>query len=266
MAVAAADLAHLAGSPVAAPGKKIRILLVHACPLYRVGLRSLLAQQDDCDVVGEAICLEDVLLLAGEYHPNVVLLDGSLTTTDPLDLVQHLRKAGVPGILVFAPLMGNEETLFRFLMAGATAYEDCSISGEELLVKLHRLAQGECLVTGDVLPIQAARRKRLARLRQIALRASARTDGSCPATEEEEGRERESASPLTQAERAVLEQIAGGATNEQTAQALGISHFTVKNRLDGLYRKLNVANRTAAVVMAIREGWMTVEGIGSLSL
>jgi DNA-binding NarL/FixJ family response regulator len=114
-------------------------------------------------------------------------------------------------------------------------------------------------VTGDVLSIQTARRQRLARLRQVALCTTSLAAGSCPAT-----REPESASRLTQAERAVLEQIAGGATNEQAAQALGISPFTVKNRLDALYRKLNVKNRTAAVVMALRHQWMTLESIHSL--
>jgi response regulator RpfG family c-di-GMP phosphodiesterase len=119
MAVAVADLSHLADSLVAASSNMIRILLVHACPVFRVGLRSLLAQQDDCDIVGEATRQEDVLLLAKEQHPDIVLLDGGLTTADPLDLVQQLRQAGVQGIMVFAsPLVGDcrfPKTLLRFL-------------------------------------------------------------------------------------------------------------------------------------------------------
>jgi DNA-binding NarL/FixJ family response regulator len=151
-------------------------------------------------------------------------------------------------------------------MFGATAYEDRSISGEELLAKMHRLAQGECLMTGDVLPIQAARRTRLARLRQSIMRAASLADGSCPVTQEEDDSKPVSVSPLSGAERAVLEQIARGATNAQVAQALGISPYTVKNRLDVLFRKLSVCNRTAAVVIAIRKRWITLDSMHSLSL
>jgi DNA-binding NarL/FixJ family response regulator len=268
MAIAVADLSHLAASSAAAPGKTIRLLLVHGCPLFRVGLCSLLAQQDECDVVGEATQLEEVLVLVREQRPDVVLLDGSLTATDPLDLVQQLRLMGVPGILVFAPPGGDEETLFRFLMSGATAYEESFISGEELLAKMHRVARGECLVTGDVLLAQAARRSRLARLRRAAflapslakarLPAQQEEDSQCPATEVE--------ALLSARERAVLEHIARGGTNAQVAQAIGISYHTVKNHLDEIYRKLQVPDRTSAVIMAIRKRWIVIDGIHSPSL
>ena len=146
---------------------KIGVLIVHECPLFRVGLRSLLEQHSDFHVVGEAIHLEEVLSLAREQRP-VVLLDGGLTSTDPLDLVRQLRQVGVQGIMVFAPTAADEETLFHFLRYGATAYEDHYICGEELLEKVRRMSLGEYLVTSDVLFAQVARRERLARIRQDA--------------------------------------------------------------------------------------------------
>jgi DNA-binding NarL/FixJ family response regulator len=235
--------------------KMIRILLVHECPLFRVGLRSFLAQQDDCHLVGEATHLDDVLVLAREHHPDIVLLDGGLTSADPLDLVQQLRQVGVPGIMVFAPPAADEETLFQFLRYGARAYELNTISGEELLAKVRRVALGECLVTSDVLFAQAARRERLARIRQDAspdacLERKRTQDSPCSVSV--------SGPPLSEEERAILEELAKGRTNAQVAQTLRINPHTVKNRLNGLFRKLNVCDRTAAVMMAIREQWITL--------
>ncbi len=228
--------------------KMIRILLVHECPLFRVGLRSFLAQQDDCRLVGEATHLEDALVLAREHRPDIVLLDGGLTSADPLDLVQQLRQVGVQGIMVFAPPAADEETLFQFLRYGARAYELDTISGEELLAKVRRVALGACLVTSDVLFAQAARRERLAQMGQ-ALLLAVHANEADPAVG--------APSPLMEQERAILEEIAKGRTNTQVAQALRINPHTVKNRLNCLFRKLDVCDRTAAVVMAMREQWIT---------
>lgn len=255
MSVAVAGLAHRADVPVPAPVTMIGVLIVHECPLFRVGLRSLLEQHSNFHVVGEATHLEDVLVLAREKRPAIVLLDGGLTSTDPLDLVQQLRQVGVQGIMVFAPPAADEETLFHFLRYGGTAYEDGFISEEDLLAKLHRMYRGECLVTSDVLFAQAARRERLARIRQDAspdacLERKRTQDSPCSVSV--------SGSLLSEEERAILEELAKGRTNVQVAQTLRINPHTVKNRLNGLFRKLNVCDRTAAVMMAIREQWITL--------
>ena len=266
MAVALAELSSRVEIPIAIPSTRIRILIVHECPLFRVGLRTILTQQRDCQLIGEATRLEDVLALAKEQCPDIALLDGGITTADPLDLVQQLRQAGVQGIMVFASPAANEETLFRFLMRGATAYEDPFIAGEELLAKMRRVAQGECLVTGDVLVALAARRERLARIRRDALLAAGLIEVCTPSTQGEKSKVSENPSPLSLQERALLEQFARGGTIAQVARALGISYHTAKNRLVRSYQKLNVNDRTLAVMIPLRKGWITVDGISSLSL
>jgi DNA-binding NarL/FixJ family response regulator len=146
MSVALADLPSRAAHLVAESSTRIGILIVHECPLF-------LARQDDREVVGEATYLEDVLL-AREQRPDIVQPDGALASADPLNLVQQLRQVGVQGIMVFAPPSGDEETLFQFLLRGAMVYEDPFLSWEELLAKMHRIHDGECLITGDVLIAQ----------------------------------------------------------------------------------------------------------------
>lgn len=268
MAVAVADLTHRVENPVAEPSARIGVLIVHECSLFRVGLRTFLAHQDDCDLLGEATHLEDVLLLAREQRPDIVLLDGGLTCADPLELVQQLHQVEVQGIMVFASPDGDEETLFQFLLRGAMAYEDSFLSGEELLAKMDRVAHGECLITGDVLTAQTARRERLARLRREALLAASLAEAPLPAQQGGKGKSSacEDDGLLSSRERAVLEQIARGRTNTQVALALGISPHTVKNHLNEIYRKLQVSDRTSAVVKGLRKQLLAVEGVQSLSL
>jgi len=236
MAVAFAELSLGAAKPAAEPGTIIGVMIVCECPLFRVGLRAFLSKQRDVELLGEATHQEDVLLLAREQRPAITLLDGDLTTADPLHLVSQLRQLGVR-VLVFAPAAGDEETLFRFLVSGAMAYEDPYLDEDELLAKVRRVSCGECLVTGDVLLAQAARR-RLASLRLDTWRAASFAEALLPA--QQGGNARTSACAcvdddlLTPRQRAILEQIARGQTNAQVAQALGVSPYTVKNNLNDI--------------------------------
>ncbi len=211
MAVAFAELSLGAAKPAAEPGTIIGVMIVCECPLFRVGLRAFLSKQRDVELLGEATHQEDVLLLAREQRPAITLLDGDLTTADPLHLVSHLRQLGVR-VLVFAPAAGDEETLFRFLVNGAMAYEDPYLDEDELLAKVRRVSCGECLVTGDVLLAQAARR-RLASLRLDTWRAASFAEALLPAQQGGNAR---------------------GQTNAQVAQALGVSPYTVKNNLNDI--------------------------------
>ena len=265
MAVAVAELPSRVRISVPVSTAGIDVLVVHECSLFRVGLRSLLEQHGECRLVGETTCFEDVLLLAREEQPAIVLLDGGLTSADPLDLTQRLRQVGVPGIIIFAPETGDEETLFRFLQYGAMAYVDPYLSGDELLAMMRRVAWGEYLITSDVPVAQAARRECRARLRQEALLAASLAefrqlaqqegDTQCPVSEAD--------ALLSARECAVLEHIAQGGTNAWVAQALGISAHTIKNHLNEIYRKLGVSDRTSAVVRAIREQWIPLQSLRS---
>ncbi len=242
MAIAVVDLPHRADA--APPASLMSVLIVHEWPLFRAGLRSILEQLSDCRLLGEATCFEEILALAREKHPDIVLLDGGLSSADPLDLVRQLRQMGVQGIMVFAPETGDEETLFRFLMHGAVAYEDPCISGEELLAKMRRVAQGECLMTSDVLIAQAARRERLVHRERGQDTGGNTIPRNCP---------------LSARELEILSQIAAGCSNRQVARTLCLSAQTIKNYLTSIMQKLSASNRTAAVVLALQYRWIRIE-------
>ncbi len=229
----------------------MRLLMVHDTPLFREGLRSLLSRQEECSLVGEATQLEEVLSLVRAEHPDIVLLDGSLTSADPLSLTQQLRKLGVPGILIVAAPMADEETFFQFFRHGATAYVDGTLTGTELMGKLRKISLGEYLMDSEVLSIQAARRTHLARFRQAVQEALCAEEQS----EEQVGE----VSPLSESERRVLEQAARGQENAQIARQFGTSEQAIKNHFSHIAKKLQTKNRAHAVVIAATKHWITTE-------
>lgn len=216
------------------------VLLVHRWPLVRAGLRSRLESEQDMEVVGEASDVGQAL--AWTQHPDVVLLDGDLTG-NLIERVDQFRRAGVSGILVMTA-SPDEETLFRLLQHGASAYERSHISVEDLLAKIRRVAHGECVISGEVLLAQGVRRE--------------------PSPRKEKGKEQVEIAvpedcPLSRREREVLAQIAAGRRGQQIKEALCISEQTVKNYLTSILKKLAVSDRTAAVALALHHHWIDLE-------
>jgi two-component system NarL family response regulator len=231
----------------------IHILIVHDCPLFRTGLRSFLQSQNGYRIVGEPTRLEEVLLLARAERVDVVLLDGGLTSADPREVVQQLRMVGISSILVFASQRADEEELFQFLKYGVMAYVSSSISAEELLATLRGMKCGEYFMTGEVLLAEYARRERVERIRHHALLAAKKAlCMSFPPGD--------IASPLTEPEREVLVLFAGGYhSTAQIAETLGTSTSAIKKRVRRLYGKLDVRDRTRAVVVAMQRRWIELE-------
>lgn len=225
----------------------IHVLIIHEHPLFRVGLRSTLERSPDLCVVGEAVKYEQLLELVGATQPDVVLFDGALISCQPMysaaEVVSHLRGAGACGIIVFAP-SADEECLFRFLMSGAAAYELPTISGKDLMEKIRRVANGEYLISSEVLRPNPSRR--LSRPEEVSMTAPGKQKAHDP-------------SQISEREVTVLKQIVKGRSNKQIAQALGLSDQTVKNHVTSILKKFHVHDRTAAVVMALRQQMISLD-------
>ncbi len=222
----------------------IPIILAERMPLFRRGIRSTLERTGEW-VVFEATEHVEIMELAQSYHPECVILAGDLATS--FDTCWELRRQ-IPtvGILVIDP-SPDEERFLEFLVRGASAYELRSISPEVLVDRVCRVCRGEYLNRSDVLSQQP----------RAALPSAASLQSESPAN----GSQASSTtpSPLSRREIQMLEHIAQGNSNKEIAKSLNISDQTVKNHITSILKKLSVDDRTAAVVHALRHGWIVLE-------
>ena len=218
------------------------IIVVEGVPLFRFGMRIELERTGEW-VVLESIDCTEIMELAQALQPSCAIIDSGLTTIDPFEVCWALRQqAPQIGILILAQAP-DEEQCFQFFRYGANAYEPRTIAPEALIETLRRVACGEFLITSEVLP-------------DVSPRPSARIVVPLKTHPQEEP---VSTYPLSSREVEILDHIARGSSNKEIAKSLQISDQTVKNHITSILKKLSVDDRTAAVVYAIRRGWIALE-------
>jgi DNA-binding NarL/FixJ family response regulator len=204
------------------------VLLADDHPALRAGLRSWFVDSS-IEIVGEAENGTQVQRLMEELRPQVLLLEVLLPGVDGLQCLGRLRDAGIETPALFYTAHSNPTYAARASALGAAGFLSKSVSREELAAALASVATG-----GTSWPSDLVRR----------LSGPAATSGAFSGA----------ASPLTSREDEVLKQLAFGLSNKEIAQALGISYETVKEHVQHILRKLNVADRTQAAVWAVRQG------------
>jgi len=224
----------------------IRVIVVDEQPLFRQGICSTLEQMGDCVIIGKSTDAEEIFELSRTANPDVVLIDAGLTTADPLEIARQMRHlAPQMAIMILTP-SDDEERLFQSIKVGAAAYYTRNITPEELVDAVRRVSHGEYLINDDVLSKPQLASRVLKSFRELAV-------------EEEDAVTKDLYSPLSNREVEILDYIARGNSNKEIAKSLRISDQTVKNHITSILKKLSVNDRTAAVVHALRRGWITFE-------
>jgi len=211
----------------------LRLLLVDDHQVVLEGLASMLASQSSRVVIQDATTdAVDALRLAAERRPDVVLLDVRLKGASGLDLCQELVRRH-PGIkVVFFTVYDDEQYLFQALRIGASGFLLKTTTGPELADHLDRVMEGEVAVDTTLAGRVAMT---AARLQSGEFWPGARLG-------------------LTQRESEVLGLMVRGLSNRAIALRLSIGEDTVKTHARAVYRKLDVAERSQAVAVALREG------------
>jgi NarL family two-component system response regulator LiaR len=207
----------------------IRVLIVDDHAVVREGLRTFLELQDGIDVVGEASDGKEALDRVAKLRPDVVVMDLVMPKLDGVGAMRELQRLGhAPRVLVLTSFL-DDERLMPAIEAGAAGYLLKNVAPAELARAVRAAHAGEAMLD----PTVAARL-----VERIA------------------GRERASTGldELTRREREVLECIARGRSNKQIALELGVAEKTVKTHVGHLLAKLDVADRTQAALLAVREG------------
>jgi DNA-binding NarL/FixJ family response regulator len=208
----------------------IRVLIVDDHGVVREGLRTFLELQDGIDVVGEAADGEEALDRVAELRPDVVVMDLVMPKLDGVGAMRELQRlAHAPRVLVLTSFL-DDERLMPAIEAGAAGYLLKNVAPAELARAVRAAHAGEAMLD----PTVAARL-----VERIAGRERAASTGL---------------DELTRREREVLECIARGRSNKQIAVELGVAEKTVKTHVGHLLAKLDVADRTQAALLAVREG------------
>ena len=197
------------------------------------GLKAMLQPyREQVRVVGESSEAGDAVRLVARLEPDLVLLDVRLKGSSGLDVCAEIRRNQPDRKVVFLTVYDDEQYLYQAMRVGAAGFLLKRIRGAELVDYLCRIADGEVLID----PALAGRvAMSAARLRSGEFWPGAHLG-------------------LTQRESEVLSLLVAGLTNRAIAAKLMVSEETVKTHSRGIYRKLSVPDRTAAVALALREG------------
>src|SRR5579859_1920843 len=223
--------------------EKIRVIVVDDQPLFRQGIRCTLEQTGDCVILGDSTDADIVLELVRSGNPDVALIDAGLASADPLELARQMRHITPRVAIIMLTPSEDEERLFQSIKVGAAAYYTRNITTEELVEAVRKVSVGEYLINDDVLSKPQLASRVLKSFRELIV-------------EEETSSTKDLYTPLSSREVETLDYIARGNSNKEIAKSLKISDQTVKNHITSILKKLSVNDRTAAVVHALRHGWI----------
>jgi DNA-binding NarL/FixJ family response regulator len=219
-------------TPGPATSGKVSVCLVDDQTLVRQGIRSLLELSDDIRIVGEAADGTQALDLIPQTKPDVVLLDMRMPGMSGLDVLNALAARGDLPPTIILTTFDDDQLVLAGLKAGARGYLLKDVSLEQLVNAVKAVASGGSLVQPVVTQRLLAGLERM----QNEFTSLDRPD------------------PLTERETEILRLMAGGYSNKEIANSLGVAEGTVKNHVSNILSKLGVRDRTRAVLKAFEIG------------
>ncbi|MFJ8300519.1 response regulator [Streptomyces sp. NPDC094447] len=216
----------------------IRVVLADDQTLVRAGFRSILSDEDDLEVVGEAGDGEQAIALARELRPDVVLMDIRMPVLDGLEATRRItadeRLEGVR--VVILTTFDADDHVYGALRAGASGFLVKDTEPMELLHAVRVVARGDALIA------PAVTRRLIA---EFAGRADRQPDPS------------PRLNALTEREREVLGLVGAGLSNDEIAGRLVLSPATAKTHVSRIMTKLAVRDRAQLVILAYESGMIT---------
>ena len=212
----------------------IRVLLVDDQSLVRSGFRMLIDSEDDMDVVGEASNGAEALQVLRTVPADVALMDIRMPVMDGVEATRHIVDSALDTRVLVLTTFDLDEYVFAALKAGASGFLLKDARPDDLLSAIRNVAAGEAVVA------PTATRRLLEHV--------------VPTLPNRPGAEDERLGLLTDREREVLVEIAGGATNAEISANLYMAEGTVKTHIGRLLSKLRCRDRVGLVLFAYEVG------------
>jgi DNA-binding NarL/FixJ family response regulator len=204
----------------------MKVLIIENENLVRLGIKTVLSQEKDFEIIGEAETSEKGLQIFKDQKPDVTLISLRLKDTCAIDDIDNFfTENSQAKIIVLASHAGDGE-ISNTLKKGALGYLLKDVSSEELVKAIRQVSNGKKYIPNEIAEILS------------------QTHG------QEE---------LTNTEKIVLRMIVGAMSNKEIAFALDISENTVKTHVKNIFGKLDVSDRTAATTVAIKRGLVRID-------
>ncbi len=208
----------------------LTILIADDHPVFRKGLRALLASMQGVELVGEATSGEEAIRLAEQLQPDVILMDLQMPGGGGLAAIRQIIQTSPHIRILVLTMFQDDDSVFAALRAGARGYILKDMDDEEISRAILAVGSGEAIFSPAIAE----------RMMQFFSARPALPTSLFP--------------ELTESERNVLALMARGLNNEEIARQLSFSSKTVRNYISNIFSKLQVADRAQAIVKAREAG------------
>lgn len=206
----------------------MRILIADDHPVFRHGIAAVLAGDPEFDVVGEAQDGEQAVIAATELDPDLILMDVAMPGVNGIEATRRILATRPDMRILMVTMFEDDASVFTAMRAGARGYLLKDADKHEILRAIRAVGNGEAIFSAPIAD------------RVIDFFTNPPKTAPFP--------------ELTDREREILDQIAAGRRNPDIAQALHLSHSTVRNYVSSIFAKLQVADRATAIVRARQAG------------
>jgi DNA-binding NarL/FixJ family response regulator len=222
---------------------RIRVLIADDHAVLREGMRNLLQQEKDFEIVGEAGDGEEAARLAGDLKPDVVLMDIVMPKLSGIEATRLIKQSSPASAVLILTAYSDISYILGLLEAGACGYLLKSARGTEVKGAIRAVRSGESVLDSVVT------RKLLKRVVSPGPNGVQRVAGA----------------QLTLRENEILRLAAAGMSNKEIADKLFLSLRTVKAHLTNIFNKMGCGSRTDAIIKGLKQGYITLEDISESS-
>lgn len=224
--------------------KTTKVIIVDDHKLFREGIKRILDFEDALEVVAEGSDGTDIIPLTQKCEYDVIIMDINMPTINGIDATKELLKIQPDAKVIILSIHDDENYVMHALKMGAKGYLLKEMDADTLIEAVKIVGDGGCFIHPKVTHNLVNEYRRLASREHHFVQ-----------------NERKIAPPLhllTRRECEVLQMLADGMSNRSVGESLFISEKTVKNHVSNILQKINVNDRTQAVVTAIKNGWVEI--------
>jgi NarL family two-component system response regulator LiaR len=218
---------------------KTRIMIADDHAMLREGMRNLLENEKDFELVGEAADGEEAVSLAGKIKPDIIIMDIVMPKLNGIEATRQIKQVSPATALLILTAYSDIRYIIGLLEAGACGYLLKNSPGKDVIRAIRAVRSGESVLDSEVT------RKLVQRLASLSKSPD----------------ERETVGQLTSREIEILKWAARGLSNKELSEKLFISLRTVKAHMTNIFNKLGCSSRTDAIIKGLKQGYIDLNDI-----